>query len=815
MEYTFVKGLFVPPGTHRLYNATGLSVGLLAGRQLMNIIVGHTPDGTPLEKDSVPLPLRPLLGVMNYNVYSDDPRDRWLHAIDNMAPALLGAVGVLASSRVFFKDRLHIAAEAEKLALSGAHLKNAPGSPAATYGFAEADRAISARHAEPWGISTAISSLFGSASGFNLLPWPGNYAMSLGGLYGLRGGRKVGMASSLTKEAAGASKSWFRNPMSFLTNTTANSPFGPEDMVRHAITHIMENPNASVAQLPELHELANGVLRSWVRHVKPEHAEALAQDIHAYTRSLQHSAQDKAASDQALKAYISQRFETFLLEHKLVDMSSWQAVQKSLTPGNNGWLGSFAEFFGAKPHADALRESFAKGFYERNYHYAQHKGMTVGPQLAHSADAIITQPKASHTFRNTALATGAGLLGMAAVGSWAGNSTNERDPHRPGPTHRLAALVNDKPLDAIEWIGNALNFPPSLHRWKNALGLSTGLYSGMKIMELATGMSIRGTPLSEFKIFPFMPAISKIPVKPLLAYNFHGAGLADRWMKVAHMVVPAALGFYGSKLGSDWYFQTQRQRVSHPEYIDDFSSRIAFDQSKPWGYLSAATSLTNVGVGLNFLPLSYGMNLGTRFTLGSDRRVILPGVKEVWSNNHSRFPLGPSKLRDFMINYVVNNPDQEPRQLEDMVKGILGPWFGSMPNSVINHFADDVLTIRNKFYVEGGIPKDKRAQCKKELREHFVGKGLHKELESLGLDVLKAHLADNGLSGDIANHLGARAAVTRDIADFRDKELKRRGAHTTESKLNDPVEEDRRPTYAERITKNRDQQQGTSVATVS
>lgn len=800
MEYLFVKGLFVPPGLHRLYNATGLSVGLLAGRQLMNVVVGHTPDGTKINKDEVPLPLRPLLGVMSYNVYSDDPRDRWLHAIDNMAPAILGAAGVLASSRIFFKDRIHAAAEIEKAALGGQHLQ--PG--AAPYTIAQAEQAIAMRQAEPWAAATAGSSLFGSASGFNLLPWPGNYAMSLGALFGLRGGRKVGMASLQKGEGAW---SWLSNPLRHVTNTTANSPLGPEDMVRHAITQIVHNPHLSATELPEVRELLNGALHAWVKRVGPGKVEALTRDIEAFTKDLKASGKTRQESAQAIREYFGTRFENFLLENNMIDMRSWRSVMDSLTPGDTGLLGKTAEMFGARRHADALRESYAKGVYERLYDKAKAQGMAVGERLS-TEERTITAPQKSRAALHIGLASGAGLLGLATLGSISGDTPNERDPHKPGPTHRVATFVNDKPLDIVEWIGNALNFPPSLHRWKNALGLSAGLFGGMKAMEMLTGYGIRGERLKEFKLFDFMPALGKIPEKPLLAYNYHGAGAGDRWMKVLHMVVPAALGFYGNKLGSDWYFQSQKKRVRDPEYIDDYSTRISFDQSKPWGYLASATSLTNVGVGLNFLPFSYGMNLGTRFTLGSDRRVILPGVKEVWSNNHSRFPLGPSKLRDYMINYIVNNPDKEPRQLEDMIKGIVGPWFGQQPNTVINQFADDVLAVRNKYYVEGGIPQKQRAQCKKELRERFVGKGLHAELEKLGLDVLMAHLADNGLSGDIANHLGAGAAVKRDIAEFREKEEARRAG----KRLNtaEPAPETRRPTFAERLAVNREQQQGTS-----
>lgn len=830
-EYLLVKGLFVPPGLHRLYNATGLSLGLLGGRQFMNIVVGHTPDGTAIQRQEVPLPLRPFHGLLNYNVYSDDPRDRWMHAIDNVAPAILGAAGVLASSRIYFRENLAKAAHIEAEALAGLHLPRA-GKAASAFTFADADTAISMRHAEPYASATAGSSLFGSASAYNLLPWVGNYASMLGTLFSRRAERMVGMASAdipnLEKFLAQKGQEypwlknaprWMKNPLAFLTNTKANYPISPGEMFTQFAHVFHNNPAEAVETQREFWGLGSGIMLSWLKKADAFHIENFIKDYQRFLKEAKH-----LSPSEASKEYLTNHFEKFCVREGLLDFSNPQKLAECVDVGNGGMIGRFAEWAGMRGPANTLRQRFAEGLYARNHAYAEelhgqgklHFGgqpVTPGSLPGPGESTGSLKPESRHGGLKVSAAAGAGLLGMAALGSWSAERPEEPKRQDGHGSNRLASFINHHPLDAAEWLGNSLNFPPSAHRWLNAFGLTAGMYSGMKVMEVLTGLDVRGRRLNHLCLFgKAIPELMKIPEKPLLAYNFHGTGLQDRWMKVLHMAAPAAMGFYGNKLGSDWYFQPQQKRVRNPEYIDDYSSRIAFDQSRPWGYLTAATSLANVGIGLNFLPFSYGMNMGTRFTLGSDRSTILPGVKELWSNNHSRSPLKPSKLRDEMINYMVGNPAKEPRLLEEKIRGILGPWFGQQPDTVINQFAADVMEVRNKYWKEGGIPAQDRAKCKRELRERFVGKGLHAELDKLGLDVLKAHLADNGLSGDIANALGARAAVNRDIAEFREKELARRAGNKPQDADKEPVQEGRRPSFTERLAENRDRQQGTSQA---
>ncbi len=88
------ENAYVAPGMHRLLTAFGLTAGLWAGRQMMDIITAHnTAEDTEMRREQVPEILRPLYGIMRYNNYSDHSSDRWKGVIDAIAPAILGSFG--------------------------------------------------------------------------------------------------------------------------------------------------------------------------------------------------------------------------------------------------------------------------------------------------------------------------------------------------------------------------------------------------------------------------------------------------------------------------------------------------------------------------------------------------------------------------------------------------------------------------------------------------------------------------------------------------------------------------------------------------
>src|SRR5262249_46467309 len=133
-----------------------------------------------------------------------------------------------------------------------------------------------------------------------------------------------------------------------------------------------------------------------------------------------------------------------------------------------------------------------------------------------------------------------------------------------------------------------------------------------------------------------------------------------------------------------------------------------------------------------------------------------------------------AQLLNKMIKYVVNNKTKDPEQLGEMAYGILKPWFDGVTDKQVQEFVDHLHDIRDKFLKEGGIPEDYKNQCEKELLAAFKGAGLEKTLAEIGLDPEKADLGANGLSGQIANYLGAQKPLDEMKQEYLSKIHKRK-----------------------------------------
>lgn len=311
--------------------------------------------------------------------------------------------------------------------------------------------------------------------------------------------------------------------------------------------------------------------------------------------------------------------------------------------------------------------------------------------------------------------------------------------------------VNGRPLATLEWGTSVLNVPPSLHRFKSALGLTVGLYLGAELMKVMTGNGMRGENISKEMVHPMLQ-----PLHGKLSYNFFSDAPADRWMRVFQNAVPGILGGIGTLSGSKHYFYKRERESRDHTYLDEYEKRAEMIQAKPWGKASAFSSMFSCVSGFSWLPVpNYGLSLGSRFTLASGRKVALPGAGRFWSNNRSIFPFGPPELLDKMIEYAVGNPTRDPKQLEAMAQGVLAAWFKDLQPEQVEAFAQEVKTIRDQFLREGGVPEELKSELENELRSHFKGAGLEETLEKIGLDPLEAIIGNNGFSAKFAEKTGA------------------------------------------------------------
>jgi hypothetical protein len=767
----------VHPSTHRLLNATFLCAGLFAGRSAMNLLVGQTPSGEKIDREDVPMLLRPLHGVLAYNHFSDKPADRWMKVMDMWFPAAIGAVGAMSGSHVFALD--------QKLVQDAKALMKTP----EKFSLDTAEAASIVAQSEPWRALSGITSLFGSASGFQLIPGPANYGTTLSNSFlGTVGRNKLHTPYA----------KWLQE---FVNGNKHPFPHGPASMLTKFREYLVHNPDKDLKQAQKM---SYAILEPWFGdHATPERVDAFVKEV----TTIRDKFLKEGGVPEKLKAdcqkELTQVMHGFGLE-KTLEKIGFDPAEATI--GHNGAIEYIARVLGYEKTLNRISEGYKTSYLKRS---GRLTAEIVPPAPHHDSKAAI----AIGTGLTTAagIAAGAGALYAEqyhkqdndsllrrAIGKSQPNSAEAEElkheintlnrqkqeveqlpfaervaneKRRDGSVHKnnLADMVNNKPLALLEWGASALNSPETLgmHRVFCAGGLSLGGLIGMKFMDIVSGRHLNGQPMERSKVPDFMMGLYK-----KLSYNPHSDHPKDRWGYVAHFMVPAIAATAGVIGASSYFFKDNAQKASKAEYIDDYELKATMDQAGPWTGITALTSLFVTPSGFPYLPPpapNYGTALGTRFNLSSGRKVILPGIGDMWTATASRYPYGPTKLRDMMIKYAVNNQDAHPEQLEEMAIGILKPWFENVTKEQIENFIDAVERERNKFLQCGGIPEELKRRAEQDLVKHFKGAGLEETLREIGLDPAKAHLGNNGLSGKIAEWLGAGDALKKTNLEFQAK----------------------------------------------
>lgn len=720
-----VKSATVHPSMHRLQNALGLTTGLFLGRKFMDILVGAKPSGEKLDREDVIAPLRPFHGILAYNHYSDDAKDRWMKVVDSFAPAMLGAMGAMTGSNLFFaRQSRAIEANLIKAAKEAGHLS-----------LDAAEEAAAMLQSKPWGVLSGITSMFGSASGFGLLPTPLNFGTTLGGRFMLAAQRKVTLPGAR-----------------WLTNTPGsefgNGPTKVRDELIQTCLH--GPPDVSV----RVNRMCDHILKSWFKNVTPTQVAAFAREVH--------TVRDKFLATGGSPAKLGKECEEALggiLRHKGLD-ATLKKVGFNLLDAKLGDYGVFSRFANAIGAGGATRR--LNNLYRESV-LARH------PEMARSeaTDAVTSGMGWGWGLASATAAVGAAMFfpgygrAMTQDGLKKENPKTEpppgngmtfpAEPRAPGWSDSL----NGKPLDILEWGSRALNSQQTFgtHRLSCAAGLTAGGYIGMKLMEVLTGRTLQGAEWSVDNVPKFMRKVHKI-----LPYNPYSDAKRDRWGLVAHYIVPAAFAAAGVITASQMFFHSRYKETKDARYLDECEKKASAIEAQPWTALTALGALFATPAGFPFLPFplpNYGTALGTRFTLMSGREMITPVLGRLWTGNESYYPYGSPQLLDEMIKEAVHNPSRQPKRLDEMAYGVLKPWFENVTPAQVKSFVAKVQESRAKFLREGGVPEELKAACEKELNEHFHRAGLHQTLREIGLDPATASLGANGLSGEIAKILGA------------------------------------------------------------
>lgn len=771
----------VHPSMHRLLNASFLTVGLFGGRTVMNILTGQTPSGKEVKKENLPPGLKQLHGVLAYNHFSDHPADRWMKVMDLWLPAAMGAVGAVAGSHVFALDQKFVQ-EAKKALEAPEKIT-----------IDAAENAQMMTQAKPWRFLSGITSLFGSAAGFQLIPGPTNYGSTLG-------------ASFLgTVERNKLHTPYMPFLQEFISANKHPFPYGPASMLNKLHKYLLHNP---AKELEQTEKMAYSILEPWFgEHATPDKVQAFVSHVEGVRDKFLR----EGGVPENLKASLDKELQETLHGVGLEKFFEKIGLDPAeATVGRNGFLEKFARVLGYDKTLTRINESYRTSYLKRAgrlgeeaIHLAPHDDSKITKAIGTTAmgvagASVVAGAVNAHYWHkrdnDTLLRRAIGKskpqsaeaieykdeleelqASKAEVETTTFAERLERDHHRQHARKTGGAItaLNDKPLALMEWGADALNSPEThgMHRVYCAAGLSLGGLIGMKIMDVLTGRTLAGQPVPPEKVPGFMMDFYK-----KLAYNPHSDHPKDRWGFVIHYGVPALVATGGVIGASSYFFKDKVEKANKAEFIDEYETRATMDQAKPWTGLTALTSLFATPGGFGFLPPpfpNYGTALGTRFNLSASRKVILPVVGDIWTDTESRYPYAPPRLIDHMIQYAVNNPDHHPEQLEEMAIGILKPWFKDVSKEQVEEFIRRVEEDRNQFLQCGGIPEELRDNAERLLKSHLKGAGLEKTLEELGLDPLQATLGRNGLSGKIAEWLGGKDAVEKTRADFKRKYAER------------------------------------------
>jgi len=732
--------LNVPPNKHRLFNALGLTVGIVGGRFIMNILTGSTPSGEVVDRKDVPLLLRPLHGLLHYDHFSDEPSQRWWKIADVTLPAILGGIGAGKGSDFFFKDGLKLTEEHAAKHMGG-------------YTLADAETHALFHQGRAWGEYSKVSSVFGSASGFGLIPSPLNYSSTLGSKFTLDAGRSA-VAPWLGK-----------NLRAKLFNSHSLEPFRPVKLLGSAIEHMVGNPSTRPENAIEVLE---ATVKTWFKDATPEQINAFTENTLAERNKFIATAKaaGKKPSEIAtgLKKHLSEYLSTATDAHerRLIEAG---IDPRSAAVGDAGMITTFARWGGdlwRKQTTQELLDTQAK-MIEGMEH--RHPELLTKFGAAKPAD-LLASNGAAKAYMGAFSAAGVGTV--AAISR--AKDTNVKDIARENGTstdftshvaengHILHSrkhrnFLNGHLLNTAEGITGMFSSGVGIHRLHCAAGLTVGSWLGDAVMAALTGVTFTGLPVKKEDVWKPLQKVFGT-----LKFNPHSDLPHDKWMQVMRWGIPGIVGGMAVIQGSKLFFESHRKKLKSATYLDEVESKAMMAQSQPWSISSAVSALFGYPSGMPMLPfLNYSTNLGTRFSMASGRKVSLPGgLGKMWSNNPTLFPFGPPGMLDLLIKEAVNNKSHDPELMETYAIGVLKPWFDKVTPEQIDAFVNEVYKVRDKFYQDGGVPENLKKELDKDLKAHLKGAGLEETLADIGLDPLKAHIGNNGISGNIAERMGAK-----------------------------------------------------------
>ncbi len=719
------------PSMHRLYNVLGMVIGFSVMKYMSDILFGHKINGSQYEeirRQDVPRPLRFLHGAIKYNPFSDHPRDQWLKVLHQMLPAAGGAIGAVQGSSYFFKTSAmgpHIKALNEKV------LKKEILSPL------ESDTLASYKQGLIW------RNIAGGTA----------WLASVSGLTGLLYGTSLNSAFFLNNNAktmVGAAEAFGLPFLRKFSNTQSKLAMGPEKAFNNILSRTSNflnqaKGNTTVASENFGKEMANSVFSPLFRKLNDDEKKTIVTKIQNIFEEAYNTHKGKETA--VIQKEISEGINTYLKSNNL------QKLGGGMLTGNNGWLGRIAESMDFGKKIDAIRLKI--------------------PALNTAAEKAASSAAKSWGIAAGAAGVGLATAAMASTGATKIDKDNLSAISAEEYVKRLEnqqsakrSFVNGGLLGFAKWMGDAALAVVPVHRFWSAIGLSGGGFLGLKAGELLTGRRLS----NDAEIAK--TAYSKIlqPLYGLLKYDPNNTSFANRMKKFGGLYTFAAFCFAGVAWGSHHAYKPAYKKNEKMESLEDSIARVRQIHGDKMILPVALSSIFGSAAGtflLEFIPfINYGASLSYRTVSMQDRHVMTPGLKSISGGaTNSYFSLREGT--EYICKYAVHNPDKNPTEFEYLARTILEPLTKSsgMPltGEHIAKFVEKIHEVRDKYWEEGGVPKEKQDALKKEMVEHFKGKGLDKTLYECGVDTLKIKFTEvGGLIGKFAKFCGAKKKIEKE-----------------------------------------------------
>ena len=735
------------PAQHRLYNVLGMAAAFAGAKYIVDIMYGCKVNGAQYEEikqEEVILPLRPLHGIIKCDHFSDDPIEQIKTAVHRAAPAIVSAVGAVVGSTHFFKQN-GTQGQIDKL-----QKKLNEGSSLSPL---EADKLAGYRQGEIARVVAGATAWVGSSSGLTPI-----YGLFLNTAFFLSNGNKT---------LAGAAD-FFKIPaLQEIANTFSAEGNGPSKQLAHIVGQtkkfcyeVEENVlSLDVAADKYGKALAESVVKPLFRGADQEKIDEIAQQA----SQVFHNAYNiiKLDNNGKVDAALVQKAVKNDVDNLMTSLNTDPYLAKSMTIGNNGFLGKAVEFLDVGKNIQKIRDS-VKGNSTQNAPGVNPSSIVAGATAV--AAAIGVGAVALNSGKAEAALAKSDNLETISGQDYVKSLEAQRNAEKPkGAMGKVA--------DAAKWVGDTALAVVPVHRLKSSIGLAVGGSIGLMAAKLLTGSSLKTGTIVEKDKFPKLLQ----PLYGKLANNSLSDETLDRLKQLAGKLVFAAGCALGVNIGSkSAYSEVDKKNEKKRESIGDFVKLVRQEHGEKMVPLVTGSSIFGSTAGAFLAPIpgvNYGPSLAARTVSEQDRHITTKGLGFL-SGTKTNGLFGIIEGCEDICKYATYNKSQHPEQLELKSLHVLSQ-IADLCNTELNGqhikaFVDKVHEVRDKYYQEGGVPKDKQKAMMKDMHAHFADAGLNKTLYECGIDILHADFnKSGGFIGGVAKLMGSEKKINVLQEEFR------------------------------------------------